>query len=299
MSTTNPGAPDTWPYRRWIEAGGRPGTKRCPIPASDRLTREEQTALANSFRDSPDLAARLARGEWADLILGEVVAVGFRPEVHVAPTRLEPVPGAPLVCGHDAGLTPVTIIGQEVHGEIRVLVALASEHAGTRQHCETLVLPWLALHAPWFRSVPLLHYYDPSMDTPDQGNSDSSPVNVLREVVGGITYPGAVSWPGRRDPLLSLLARLNPHTGRARLQLDPEGCRLLISALSGRWIYPTIHGRVSRDLPLKNHPFSDLGDALCYFVGGVAPAPVFDDKAITVETDFSLDGLSTIGISMV
>ena len=42
MCTTNPGDVDTWPYHRWIEGGGQPGCVRCPVPASDRLTPEEE-----------------------------------------------------------------------------------------------------------------------------------------------------------------------------------------------------------------------------------------------------------------
>jgi hypothetical protein len=289
LSTTNPGDVDCWPYKRFIEGGGKPDCVRCPIPADDRLTPDEVATLRAAFRDSPDLEKRLALGEWAALTLGELVAVGFRSELHVASRPLEPVSGLPVIMGHDAGLTPVTIIGQEVHGEVRVFVSLASDRAGTRQHLETLVLPWMATRAPWaMRSTGLIHYYDKSMDTPDQSNLESSPVQVLREVLGGTTYPGAISWPGRRDPMLTLLARLNPMMGRARLQLDAEGCRLLISALKGRCYYPTINGQVSRELPVKNHPWSDLMDAFCYFCGGVAPSPVLNAKPITVITEFQV-----------
>jgi hypothetical protein len=291
LSTTNPGDEECWPFKRFLEGGGRPGCVRCHIPAEDRLSPDDIVALRAAFRDSPDLEKRLALGEWVALVVGEQVAVGFRSELHVSPDPLMPMLNVPLVMGHDAGLTPVTIIGQEVQGEIRVLAALASERAGTRQHLENLVLPWLAIHAPWaMRTSGLLtSYYDSAMDSPDQSNVESSPLLVLREVLGGATYPGAVSWPGRRDPLLSLLTRLNPMTGRTRLQLDAEGCRMLISALNGKWHYRTVNGVVSRDLPVKDHPASDLGDALCYFVGGIAPEPIVDTKPIRVETQFSLE----------
>lgn len=295
IATTNPGDEECWPFKRFVQGGGRPGTRRCQIPADDRLSVDEVAQLRATFRDSPDLEKRLALGEWVALIVGEAVAVGFRSELHVAPHPLIPLPHVPLVMGHDGGLTPVTIIGQEVQGEVRVLVSLASERAGTRQHLENLVLPWLAVHAPWAMKNHslLISHYDSAMDTPDQSNVESSPVSVLREVLGGATYPGAVSWPGRRDPLLSLLARLNPVTGRAKLQLDAEGCRLLISALNSRWHYATVNGKVSRDLPVKDHPASDLGDALCYFIGGVAPEPIGNTGPITVETEFSLDAHSS------
>src|SRR5262249_48792567 len=95
-------------------------------------------------------------------------------------------------------------------------------------------------------------------------------------------------WQGRRDPLLTLLMRRNIRTGRPAFQISSEGCELLISALRSRWYYPTIDGVTSRELPLKNHPWSDLGDGLCYLVGGAAPpAPPWDTAhAVKVETRF-------------
>jgi hypothetical protein len=97
---------------------------------------------------------------------------------------------------------------------------------------------------------------------------------VIRERLGGHVVDGAVSWPGRRDPMLALLnqAILVNGTSAAKLQLDPEGCALLIQALSHRWFYKTnpATGAVTRDLPAKpNSPWADLGDAFAYFVGAV------------------------------
>jgi len=49
-------------------------------------------------------------------------------------------------------------------------------------------------------------------------------------------------------------------------------CEALIEACAGRWHFPRDrHGEVSRDLPEKDHPWSDLGDSLCYVVGGAKP----------------------------
>ncbi len=291
FSTTNHGYDDDWFSQRFLEGGGKPWCVACKVPIKERVTAEEIANLRASLCASPDLQKRLIDEESCVLVQGEQVAVGFRSELHVSPMPLRPVPNLPFVAGHDAGLTPVTILGQEVQGEIRVYAALVSERAGTRQHLENLVLPWLAVHAPWamYSSSALIHYYDVSMDTPDESNLESSPIRVLREVLGGSSYPGAISWPGRRDPLLSLLARLNPMTGRARLQLDAEGCRQLIQACNGRCYYPTVNGHVSRELPVKNHPWSDLMDSLCYMVGGLFMAPILDTGPVKVETEFSLD----------
>jgi hypothetical protein len=216
------------------------------------------------------------------------VAVGFG-QHHISPTALRPVEGVPLILGHDGGLTPVTIIGQCAEGDVRILAALASERAGTRQHIEALVRPWLATHAPWAlgRMEMLIHHYDPSMDTPDQGNLESNPVAVIRTMLGGYTEAGESSWTGRYHPLLTLLTLLNRRTGRPQLQLDPEGCRLLIAALYGRWYFPLHNGVLSRDLPKKNHPWSDLGDGLTYLVAAATPGPV-SAAEIRVEADFDV-----------
>ena len=97
-------------------------------------------------------------------------------------------------------------------------------------------------------------------------------MSVLRELVGGLALPGAVSWAARLEPVTALFNRFNTHTGRPTLQIDPVEGVPLIRALRGRWHFPTVNGAVSRDLPVKNHPWSDLGASLAYMVGGMAPS---------------------------
>jgi hypothetical protein len=274
VALTNPGSPETWPYKRWIEGGGQPGCVRCPVPASDRLSAAQEAALVATFRDAPDLQQRLGRGEWAELIQGAAVTPGFH-DAHVAPERLQPVANVPLWLGHDGGHTPVTIVGAHYQGSVLIYAALASVAAGTRQHVEQLVRPWLSAHAPWAlrHSATLLqHRYDPSMDTGENADIDQDPIRVLRELLGGFLRPGAVSWPGRLEPITALLTRFNTFTGRPTLQIDPVDAALLIRALRGRACYPVVNGVISRDLPIKNHPWSDLLDSFAYLVGGIAPS---------------------------
>jgi hypothetical protein len=257
VALTNPGSPETWPFKRFFEGGGQPGCVRCPVPASDRLSPEQEAALVATFRDAPDLQQRLGRGEWAELIQGAAVTPGFRDE-HVAPERLQPVANVPLWLGHDGGHTPVTIVGAHYQGAVLIYAALASVAAGTRQHVEQLVRPWLSAHAPWALRNPstlLQHRYDPSMDTGENADIDQDPVRVLRELLGGFLRPGAVSWPGRLEPITALLTRFNTFAGRPTLQIDP-----------------VVNGVVSRDLPIKNHPWSDALDGFAYLVGGLAPS---------------------------
>jgi hypothetical protein len=275
VAVTNPGAPDSWPALRFGLEGalGKPGSVRCAIPASDRLTADEQTALLEAFRDSPDLRMRLARGEWAELLLGATVTPGFRDE-HIAPAAIPPVPNVPLGIGWDGGHTPTAVIGSSYQGAVLIHAALSAERAGTRQLIEQYVKPWLALHAPWCLAAPnlLRHWVDPSMATGEQGDIDQDPVQVIRKLLGGSVREGAVKWTARLEPGAALLERFNVHTGRPTLQIDPVGGLLLIRALRGRWYFPTVHGQVSRDLPVKNHPWSDVGDSFLYLIGGLAPS---------------------------
>jgi hypothetical protein len=64
LAVTNPGDPETWPYRRFIEGGGRTGCVRRAVPASDRLTACRGTrpaaARARRARGSPR-SARASR----------------------------------------------------------------------------------------------------------------------------------------------------------------------------------------------------------------------------------------------
>jgi hypothetical protein len=105
----------------------------------------------------------------------------------------------------------------------------------------------------------------------DQSNLEANPVRVIRDVLGVQPRHGPIDWPSRRDPLLAMLAKNNPHTGRAALQLDPEDAIPADRALSGRWHYPLVRGQVSREAPVKNHPWSDIADSLTYLIAGVAP----------------------------
>lgn len=273
---TNPGGPDSWPAIRFGLEGALPhaGCVRRQIPASDRMSAHEQAEQIEGFRNSPEQQLRLGRGEWVDLKLGEAVTPSFA-DLHIAPERLRPRQNVTLVFGHDGGHTPVTIVGARYAGTVEVYAALSSEHAGTRQHLSNLVIPWLAAHAPWALKARSLmrHFYDPSMATGEQADIDQDPVRVLRELLGGAYYPGAIDWPARIEPVSALFALFNGHTGRPVLQIDPEDGKPLIRALRGRWHFPTINGRISRDLPKKpNHPHEDLGDGFCYFVGGIAPS---------------------------
>ena len=279
VATTNPGAPDTWAYRRWIEDGGRPGCVRCQVPGTDRLGEAELAALHETFRDSPDLQARLARGEWADLILGPQVAKGFDPLVHVAKQPIPIMHGLDFYLGWDSGASHchAVTIGQRNGGRRNIFAGLVREDSGLKQFLELDVLPWFRKYAPWALTIDgryFIHRYDPSMNGFDGGDADLNPLRRIRDTLGrGHWAEGPTAWPDREGPMLALLADGDGKGGPA-LQISPvDETRLLIQALTSRWYYGTTKGgQVVKDSgPYKpNRPWEDLGDSFAYWCGGVA-----------------------------
>lgn len=277
IATTNPGAPDTWPYKRWIEGGGRAGSVRCQVPASDRLSPAEVTALREAFRDSPDLEQRLALGEWSALQLGEQVAVGYDPAVHVAPHRLMVSQNHQVAIGWDGGHSPSAVIAQVIGGQVQIFASLNDLKVGVLELIETQVVPWLVQYAPWTRapgSSVLTHVIDPSMKTAGQATIRESAERVIRETLRGRIVLGPVAWQPRREAVLRVLAPRH-EGGALPLQISnvPE-TELLRSAFLSRWYYPkSPDGRVDRSRPKKpNSPWSDIGDAAAYVLGWLVSA---------------------------
>jgi len=265
---------DHWTWQRFV-VRKHPGTDYVRIPPGERASDSDRQAWADALEGRPDLLRRLLAGEPGVIAEGPAVAVGYASERHVSPKRLQASQNATLLIGIDGGLTPSATIAQYLGGGawFNVLAVLACERGGTRQLCEDYIRPWLASRASWWQQArALVLHIDPSLDVPDQSNLEASPTRVMRAVLGGAVHLGPVDWPSRRDPLLALLGKNNPHTGRPILQIDPEDAMLLDRALAGRWHYPLVRGQVSREAPVKNHPWSDIADSATYVIAGVAPS---------------------------
>jgi hypothetical protein len=260
------------------------------ITPGERASASQREEWARALDGRPDLLKRLLEGQPGAIAQGPQVAVGFREDLHVV-DECKPIEGPELVLGWDGGHTPTCVILQAWEGKIRVLAALFLQGGGTRQCVEQFVRPWLGQYAPWTLRDPgrhLIHAFDPSMDTGDQGDTDTSPVMVIQQMLDGVLQPGPVSWDGRKNPLLSALNRMAG--GQVVLQIGRRWCQDLIRALNGRWHYPqTAVGELRRDLPKKpNHPWEDLGDALCYGLASLTPSdPMGRPASPYAETAFS------------
>jgi hypothetical protein len=268
LVTANYGSETGWPWRRYV-LDPVPASLMLRIPCEERATPEDRARWAEQLRGDPAMKRRLVDGLPALIVQGEAVLQGIYDEAtHVSRSPLAYVPGCRLYLGHDAGLTPVTVVLQAHGPTLEVLAALVSTRAGTEQHLTDLLIPWLEVNAP---DAEVEHWCDPSMMTPTQADLTMSPAQVIRRRLGGPVREGPVRWEQRRDPLVNLLGQIRG--GRPALLIHPgPETEVLRRALAGAWHFPKDRqGRVMTDLPVKDHPASDVADALCYAIAGAKP----------------------------
>jgi len=258
------------------------GTGYVRVKPGERATEDDRASWREALEGRLDLQRRLLDGQPGVIAEGPQMALGYDSSRHLSPRRLTASQNAPIFVGIDGGLTPAATLAQYLGGgaELNVLAALCVERGGTHQLAEDYIRAWLASHAPWaIRARALVIHIDPSLDVPDQSNLEAHPARVIRDVLGASPRHGPIDWPSRRDPLLAMLGKVNPITGRAALQLDPEDAIPLDRSLAGRWHYPLVRGQVSREAPVKNHSWSDVADSLTYLIAGVAPTRLLTRRA--------------------
>lgn len=297
ISTTNPGSDDSWPYERWIQGGGRPGTLRIQIPWTDRQTEEEHQNNLDSFIASPDLQARLAMGEWVGLQLGESVAEGYKEEWHVVSEPNKPQQGFLLGMGWDGGHSPSCVIGQDIDGQLRIYASLNLLKVGTLELIDQEVIPWLKEYAPWVLNtsggfMSLVHAIDPNMATASQSSISDSAEKIIMQKLGGRIVKGPTRWAPRKEAVLKSLGPQHIK-GRKPLAINPgPDTKILRKALGGRWFYPIRpDGSVDRTGAHKpNSPYADVGDAFAYLAGWTqgGDSHVLTPQEIKVETAFEV-----------
>jgi hypothetical protein len=151
-----------------------------------------------------------------------------------------------------------------------------------RQQYEQNVIPWLTTNAPWAIKHDDMVYggYDPSLPD-DESDSDKNPLDVVQELLGGHWTPGPVDWVSRRGALITAINRKSPFSFKPALKIDPVDGRPLIQALSTRWHYPqNAQGNATSDKPSQpNHPWEDLGQAMCYWLCAAMPEAMAKPRA--------------------
>jgi hypothetical protein len=280
LLTSNYGSESHWTWQRYA-VDRHPGTHLVRLRPGEQATEADRRVWDEALRGRgrPDLARRLVDGEPALIVSGKGVCEDiYNPGIHVSSHALAYHPGNRLLLGWDGGLTPTVIVATWNGSQLQVLASLVSKRAGTEQHIEEQVLPWLGRHGAL--EAEFEHCIDPAMTTPAEGDLRMSAEQVIRKRLGGIVREGPRDWAARRDPVLNMLSRLT-EGGRPALVIDPGPDTLpLREALGGKWHYHRGRtGEVESELPVKDHPASDCGDGLCYIIACARPMRGPQDRA--------------------
>jgi len=183
----------------------------------------------------------------------------FKRMFHVK-QELQPVIGKPLLIGQDFGRSPCSIICQEDHtGRLNVLEEVVAEDIGLELHVSKFLKP--RLYAEKYMGLQFVAVGDPA----GKGKSDILEENNF-DVLKRLGIPAFPAPTNNIDPRITSVETLllQQRDGGPALAFDEFGCPNLIRALNGMYRFSKTQAGITKPLPDKTHPWSDLADALQY-----------------------------------
>ncbi len=271
--TSNPSPQEHWLCRKFtvdrpsgfelfLQPGGRsPDAEN--LKAVNGRTYYERIVAASD----PDYVKVFVDAQWGYVRVGEPVFPQYSDTVHCARQPLEPIAGAPLVLGLDFGNSPACVwIQEDSAGRYLMLDELTSSDSPGISAFAGAIRRHTAKRFP--DSPVAFGIYDPSGGQKSP-LSDKTQADVLKAVTGYRWNEAASNlFSVRREALVAPLTRLVQ--GHPGIVLDPR-CTIAREALAGKFAFKTIKnafGMQTTEDPIKNHPYSDVADALCYAVMG-------------------------------
>lgn len=250
-----------WTYRQFVNPGTDGYVTHQPIVPENvaNLPVGYYEKLKIVWRDRPDLLRRFVEGKFGYQQEGKAVTPEWNDDLHLT-LGLSPYKGRELILLWDGGLQPVCIITQiSPMGHWHVLEAYYGEEVGIFELIRDVVKP--VLHRN-YRNFSLLHIGDPALQEREQSSVQQSAVKVIKRELGGIWRPGPVATHERVDPLRAVLTRTT--SGRGVVQVDRLKAAPVWHALRGGWHHHVARTGIVSGEPKKNHPHSDIGDAMGY-----------------------------------
>ena len=252
-----------WTYRKFVTPGSDGFTIWQPRMPENilHLPKDYYNGLRATFKHRPDLVRRFVDGEFGFQAVGKNVTPQWNDKFHLA-IGLVPEDRAELICCWDFGHTPVCIITQiTAAGHWDILQAHCGVDMGAEELINDMVRPAL-LELKRTHSASWRHIGDPAGKQRSQDSINRSPVRTIRNTLGGTWTSGPVALFERLDPLQAVLTRAV--SGRGKVRVDREKAAPVWYALRGGWHYHVANNGLISGTPVKNHPESDIGDALGY-----------------------------------
>lgn len=183
----------------------------------------------------------------------------YRRSFHVKQS-LDPVPGMPLLIGQDLARNPCSLICQFDHkGRLLVLEEVLAEDIGLELHVTRYLKP--RLFTERYAGLRFAAVGDPSGVA--KGNFlEETSFDVLNRL-GIPAFPAPTNHIDPRIQAVDTLL-LQQRDGGGALLVDEGRCPSLVRALGGQYRYGKTKAGVTKPLPEKTHPWSDVADCLQY-----------------------------------
>lgn len=183
----------------------------------------------------------------------------FRRSFHVR-KGLEPSKGYPLIVGQDFGRNPCSLICQpDSKGRLIVLEEVIAEDIGLELHIDTALKP--KLWQERYLGLLMACVGDPTgINRSDQREENNFDV-LNRKGIPAFPAP-----TNNIDPRLAAVDAilLQQRDGGPAILIDEERCPMLVRALGGAYRFGKTKQGVTKPLPDKTHPWSDVADCLQY-----------------------------------
>lgn len=183
----------------------------------------------------------------------------FRRAFHTV-DELEPQPGRTVLIGQDFGRSPCSLLAQADHrGRLLILEEILAEDIGLETHVTRALKPALYNHR--YAGLMFAAVGDPSGIAKGPMLEENN-FDVMRRL-GIPAFPATTN---NIDPRLAAVESLlfQQRDGGPALVVDRKRCPMLIRALNGGYRFAKTKSGQTKPLPDKQHPFSDLADALQY-----------------------------------
>ncbi|CAK9000922.1 Uncharacterized protein SCF082_LOCUS6711, partial [Durusdinium trenchii] len=269
----NPPDMDHWLYRRFVtekpphfEFYEQPGGREPDAENRDNLAADYYEAMVKDNSHNPQFIARFVDNRWGFAEAGDAVYPTYGRR-HRADRELPFDPSLMLHVGIDGGdtLHPAAVFCQRtVEGQWRVLMELYLGRCGASAFAEHLVL----CLQDNFPNARLCLHGDPAIDAgADKESGQLSFLDTIELALGcPVQLAPTNEFDPRREVVMQALGRPIEPGGLPGLIVSNQ-CPSLLAGFGGKYHFPKFKegGREkTKDRPNKDHPWSDVHDALQY-----------------------------------
>jgi hypothetical protein len=239
-----------------------PQTLALPLDHPQRLAQGRTYYQRLAQTSNPDWITRYVHAQYGPDPSGTAVWRGsFKRSFHVSTSPLTPIPGKPIIIGQDFGRNPCSLICQFDHkGRLLVLEEVLGEEMGLELHVTQNLKP--AMMQARYMGFSFACVGDPSGAHKTTITEETSLDALRRMGIPAFPAPTNDLFP-RLNAVEQLL--LQQRDGGPALLIDATRCPKLVQAMSQNYRYAKAkQTNLTKPLPDKTHPWSDLADDLQY-----------------------------------